>query len=357
VPPVFRQTIATEPVRTYYRSRRRPELVVVDKVRGGKADAVNAAINVARYPLVLAVDADTLIEHDALLRLARPFILDRDVAAAGATIRVANGCTVVNQCVRDARLPRNWIAGVQVPEYLRAFLFGRLGWNPLGGNLIVSGAFGIFRRDHLVAIGGYQRGSVGEDVELVVRLHRHLRRQRIPYRITFIPDPIAWTEVPSDLASLGRQRERWHRGLATTLGSNLELLFNFRYGKFGLIAFPFFVLGELLAPVVEAYGVLILLSGTALGLLDASYAMAFFAAAWGYGTLITVAAVVMEEVAFARYERFHDFVRMLAYALCEPFGFRQLTVVWRLAGLRNALLGRRDWGRMRRRGFVDAHAG
>jgi cellulose synthase/poly-beta-1,6-N-acetylglucosamine synthase-like glycosyltransferase len=176
------------------------------------------------------------------------------------------------------------------------------------------------------------------------------------YRIPFIPDPIAWTEVPSDLATLGRQRERWHRGLVTTLGGNLKLLFNIRYGKLGMISFPFFVFGEMLAPVVEVYGLIVIVLGSMFGLLGVDYAIAFFVAAWGYGTLITMTAVVMEEITFSRYGRMRDFLRMLAYALSEPFGFRQLTLMWRLEGFWNALNGRRGWGAMRRRGFVDASA-
>jgi len=356
VPPVFLETIRVSRVYAYYRSRRRANLIVVDKMRGGKADAVNAALNVAQHPLVLTVDADTLIEHDALLRLARPFIVYPDVAAAGATIRVANGCRIENQCVKEARLPRNWLAGVQVPEYLRAFLFGRLGWNALGGNLIISGAFGLFRRDYLLAIGGYEVSSVGEDVELVLRLHRYLREHGIAYRMSFVPDPIAWTEVPDDLRSLRRQRERWHRGLIAALLKNFNMFFNYRYGRLGWIVFPFFVLGEMLAPLVEVYGLVVLGAGAWLGVLGTNYAIAFFLAAWGYGTLITVTAVVMEEITFKRYERLSDFLLMIGYALSEPVGFRQMTVLWRLEGFWKALRRRREWGTMRRSGFVEARA-
>ena len=197
VPPAFPVLLPTKPVRAYYRSRRFSRLLVLDKENGGKADALNAAMNASRYPYVIAVDADTLVEPDALLRLARPFLLGANVAAVGGTIRVVNGSTVEMGRVTDARVDPHWLTGIQTIEYLRAFLFGRLGWNRLGGNLVISGAFGLFRRDLMLAIGGYTTGNVTEDMDLVVRLHRYLRERGIKATMPFIPDPVAWTEVPS----------------------------------------------------------------------------------------------------------------------------------------------------------------
>jgi len=246
VPPAFMINVPTKPVRAYYRSRRYSKLLVIDKENGGKADALNAALNAARFPYVLAVDADTLIEADALLRLARPFLLGKPVAAVGGTIRVANSCVIEHGRVIEARVDRRMLPAVQVLEYLRAFLFGRLGWNRLGGNLIISGAFGLFKRSHLLAIRGYRTGSVTEDMDLVVRLHRYLREHDLPDTMSFIPDPVAWTEVPTSIRVLGRQRERWQRGLLETLWVHRDLLFNFRYGAVGLIAYPCLLFGEAL---------------------------------------------------------------------------------------------------------------
>src|SRR5213596_138502 len=251
IPRTYPDTIPSAPVRAVYRSRARTRLMVIDKENGGKADSLNAAINASRFPLVIAVDADTLIEPDALLRLTRPFLLGRQIAAVGGTVRVANGCTVKDGRVNDARVPRRFLPGIQVVEYLRAFLFGRLGWNRLGGSLVISGAFGLFRKDYLHAIGGYDVASVVEDLDLVVRLHGYLQRRKIPYEITFIPDPVAWTEVPDSARVLSRQRERWHRGLIASMWQYKGMLFNPRYGRVGLIAMPFFAFGEALAPLIE----------------------------------------------------------------------------------------------------------
>ncbi|OLC86968.1 MAG: hypothetical protein AUI86_07925 [Gemmatimonadetes bacterium 13_1_40CM_3_66_12] len=336
IPRVYPETIATKPLRALYRSRSRSRLLVLDKENGGKADSLNAAINASRFPLVIAVDADTLIEPDALLRLTRPFLLGREIAAVGGTVRVANNCTVKDGRVTDARVSPKPIPGIQVVEYLRAFLFGRLGWNRLGGNLIISGAFGLFRKEYVVAVGGYHTNSIVEDLDLVVRMHRHLRRRKIRYEMPFIPDPVAWTEVPESLKILSRQRERWHRGLI------------------GLLAMPFYTFGEMLAPVVELLGYLITGLGLAFGLVNVSFALLFILVAWGYGMLLSIWAVVLEEVSFRRYRRFIDLVRLLLFASLENFGYRQCTVWWRLKAFVNVWNGVHVWGDMARKGFGKA---
>lgn len=351
VPRTYPEAIPTKPLRAVYRSRARTRLLVIDKENGGKADSLNAAINASRFPLVIAVDADTLIEPDALLRLTRPFLLGRRIAAVGGTIRVANGCTVTDGRVTDARVPRRFLPGIQVVEYLRAFLFGRLGWNRLGGSLVISGAFGLFRKDYLHAIGGYRVSSVVEDLDLVVRLHRHLRQRKIPYEITFIPDPVAWTEVPESGRILSRQRERWHRGLIAAMWQYKGMLFNPRYGRVGLIAMPFFTFGEMLAPLVEVLGYALTILGLAYGIINTSFALLFLLVAWGYGMLLSLWAVVLEEASFRRYRRAGDLVRLLLYAMLETFGYRQRTVWWRLKAFATVWKDTRQWGEMTRKGF------
>lgn len=351
VPRVYPETISTKPLRALYRSRTRSRLLVLDKENGGKADSLNAAINASRFPLVIAVDADTLIEPDALLRLTRPFLLGRQIAAVGGTVRVANDCTVTDGRVSEPRVSSRLLPGIQVVEYLRAFLFGRLGWNRLGGNLIISGAFGLFRKDYVVAVGGYHTSSIVEDLDLVVRLHRYLRRNKIRYEMPFIPDPVAWTEVPESMKVLSRQRERWHRGLIAAMWEYKTMLFNPRYGRIGFLAMPFYAFGEMLAPVVELLGYIVTVLGLAFGMVNVSFALLFVLVAWGYGMLLSIWAVVLEEVSFRRYRRFGDLFRLLLFASLENFGYRQCTVWWRLKAF--AKIGRRGhvWGDMVRKGF------
>jgi len=351
IPRIYPETIPTKPLRALYRSRTRSRLLVLDKENGGKADSLNAAINASRFPLVIAVDADTLIEPDALLRLTRPFLLGRQIAAVGGTVRVANNCTVKDGRVSDARVSTHPLPGIQVVEYLRAFLFGRLGWNRLGGNLIISGAFGLFRKDYVMAVGGYRTSSIVEDLDLVVRLHRYLRTNKIKYEMPFIPDPVAWTEVPESLKILSRQRERWHRGLIAAMWQYKTMLFNPRYGRIGFLAMPFYAFGEMLAPVVELLGYVITVLGLSFGVVNVSFALLFVLVAWGYGMLLSIWAVVLEEVSFRRYRRFGDLFRLLLFATLENFGYRQCTVWWRLKAFVKLWQRVPVWGDMTRKGF------
>jgi cellulose synthase/poly-beta-1,6-N-acetylglucosamine synthase-like glycosyltransferase len=351
--PAYPQRIPCRPVRALYYSRTYPHLVVVDKENGGKADALNAALNLATGTLVCAMDADTLIESDALQRMVRPFLQGDDVLAAGGTIRIVNGSEARDGRVVRTKAPRRPVPGVQVVEYLRACLFGRLGWNRLGGNLIISGAFGLFDRDAVLAAGGYLHDTVGEDMELVLRLRRLAYDQGASRkRVAFVPDPVAWTEAPETLRVLGRQRDRWQRGLADTLWRHRAVCFNPRYGAMGLVVFPYFTLVELLAPVVEAMGLIGLVAGLALGAVDTSFAVLFFLTAYGLGLILTVATLVLEEVSYHRYDRLRDLALLLAWALLENLGYRQVTVAWRLRGIYQYLRGRTDWGAMERQGFA-----
>jgi len=351
VPPAYRRPLATKPIRAVYRSRKHSRLVVIDKENGGKADSLNAGMNAARHPYVVAVDADTLIEPDALMRLARPFLLGTPVAAVGGTLRVANGCVVRMGRVVNPRIDPVWLTGCQVVEYLRAFLFGRLGWNTLGGSLIISGAFGLFKLEYLIAIGGYKTGNVTEDMDLVVRLQRYLYENRIKAELPFIPDPVAWTEVPSDRKVLSRQRERWHRGLIGTMFTHRDLLFNRKYGVMGMVAIPYFFFGEMLAPLVELLGYVMTGVGFAIGAIDTRFALLFLACAVGYGTLLSFWAIVLEEVSFRRYHRRTDLLWLLLFGAIEGIGYRQLTVWFRLQAFWKFLSGSEDWGVMTRKGF------
>ncbi len=350
VPAAYPDVVPTAEVLTFYRSTVHAKLVCIDKVNGGKGDALNAALNAARYPYVLAVDADTFIERDALLRLVRPFLLGQSVAAIGATIRIVNGSIVEHGRVDQPKVDTRWIPGIQTVEYLRAFLFGRLGWNPLGGGLIISGAFGLFKQEYVQAIGGYNRGTVTEDMDLVVRLHKYLRSVDSRDIITFVPDPVAWTEAPVTLKVLRRQRERWHRGLIATVFKHKDMMFNPRYGVTGMVAFPFYALGEMLAPVVETIGYFVLFFSFLTGVASLHFALVFFGVSLGYGFLLSLWAIALEEISFRRYATLKDLRKLLWFSLIESFGYRQLTLFYRLLAFPNYLRGDMSWGIMTREG-------
>ena len=348
--------LKTRPVRAVYISVVEPRLLVLDKENGGKSDALNVGLNVARSSYVCAVDADAVLESDALLRVALPILMDPEwVVAVGGIVRVVNGSRVERGRVVGVHLPRSTVEAIQVVEYLRGFLLGREGWSALNGLLIISGAFGCFSRQLTLELGGYRTDAIGEDMDLVVRMHQHLRRQSSrPYRIMFIPDPVCWTEVPSDLTSLANQRKRWQKGLLQVLWAQRSMMLNPRYGFIGLVAFPYQVLVELLGPVVELLGWISILTAALLGVLTWSTFVYFLILAYLIGTLISVASVVMEEITYRRYQKISELARLLLLCLMEFFPYRQFLVFWRVVGMLELLAGKRDWGQQRRRGFTSA---
>ncbi len=343
--------IPSKPIRGIYRSRRHRNLIVIDKENGGKADTLNAGLAYSRTPLFCAMDADSLLEPDALLRVARPFLEDARTVAVGGIIRIVNGCTVENGVVTRVRLPANRLARFQVLEYLRAFLSGRMGWAALDATLIISGAFGLFRRSVVVDAGGFATDTVGEDMELVVRLHRHCREKKIPYRVTFVPDPVAWTECPESLAVLGRQRDRWQRGLSEVLMRHKRMMFNPRYGRIGLLAYPYFFFLEMLGPIIEMAGYVTFVLAVVLGHANAPYVLAFLLVAFALGISLSLAAVALEELSFHRYPGVRSLMALFGLAVAESVGYHQLSTYWRFRGMISAVRGKKGWGAMTRRGF------
>ncbi len=355
----LRSDISTARIRGVYRSRTHTNLVVIDKDNRGRADALNACINVASSPLICCVDADSIIERDGLLAAVAPF-LDRPetTLAVGGIIRVANGCRIERGHVADVGLPHHPLAMLQTVEYLRAFVAARTGWSAVNGLLIISGAFGVFRRAEVAAAGGLATDSIGEDFELCLRLHRRARESGGPSQLEFVPDPVCWTEVPERIGDLGGQRDRWHRGLIDTLWRHRAMIANPRYGSVGMLALPFFVVFEFLGPFIETLGYVAIILSVALGVVNLDFALTFLAVAVLAGVLLSTSAVLLEDLAFRRYGRLGDLLRLVAYAVLENFGYRQILTAYRLRGVISYLRGDKTWGTIRRIGFspltVDA---
>ena len=350
-PEAYRVQIKTQPVRGIYRSLTHPNLRVIDKENGGgKADAINAGINSARYPLIYAGDADSVLDPHSLEHVVRPFLEDPRTVACGGTVRIINGCTVRGGVLEKVALPSNPLALVQVVEYLRAFLGGRLGWSAVNGLLIVSGAFGVFHRDTVVEAGGFRADVIGEDMELIVRLHRTLSARGARYRVAFVPDPVCWTDAPEDLGTLARQRKRWQRGLAESLWENRRLCFARGSGVAGWIAFPYFVLFELLSPLVESGGLVLMAVAFALGMMSGPGFLAFMVAAFALGVMLSTTSILLEELSFRTYPKARHVLVLFAVSLLENFGYRQLASFWRLQALISWFAGRPiHWGVMKRK--------
>ena len=353
---VYVPEVKSAPVRGLYRSDVDPRLIVVDKEAGGsKADAVNAGLNAVTSPYVCVVDADSLLERDALLRIMVPVLADpKRVVAVGGIVRALNGSEIENGQLRRIRLPRKGIEAIQVIEYLRAFLIGREAWAQGNMLMIISGAFGVFRTDLVRAVGGYRSRAIGEDLDLVARMHRHLREKGTDYQIRFVPDPMCWTEVPSDLRSLGRQRARWQKGLLDVLWPNRDMLFRRRYGRIGGFALPYLWVFELFAPVVEVVGIATMILASCLGVLSREFFLQFLIFGYAFATVISIGSVVQEEITYKRYNEWKDVVRLVSYCFFEHFPYRQLHMVWRLQGLWQYLRGDYEWRTVKRKGLASA---
>ncbi len=348
-PEAYRASIKTASVRCIYRSTKARNLRVVDKQNGGKADAINAGINASRFPLVCVVDADSILQSDSLGRVVRPFLEDPTTIAVGGTVRIANGCTVRLGFLEKVALPRNFLALIQVVEYLRAFLFGRMGWSPINGLLIISGAFGLFRKETLIEAGGFNPKAIGEDMELVLRLHRTMKEKGEPYRITFVPDPVCWTDAPEKLGDLSKQRVRWQHGLGEALAMNRSLIGNRDGGVVSWLAIPFYVFFELLGPIIEVLGYVFILICAWFGWLTFPEAFIFLGLAIGLGVLLSTSAIMLEELSFHMYPKFSQLLTLYSVAILENFGFRQLNSYWRFKGLVRWLVGaKHQWGSITR---------
>ena len=349
-PATFRPRVKHAPVRAIYQSRTYPELRVVDKQNGGrKSDASNAGINAARFPLVCPLDADSVVERDAIRRLAQPFVEDPHMVATGGIVRILNGCEVSGGFIKNVRLPRHPLALVQIVEYLRAFLFGRIGWSAVDALPLISGAFGLFHKETLIELGGYRHDTLAEDMELVLRLHSHFRLSGKPYRVAFVPDPVCWTEAPEDLRTLRNQRIRWHRGLLECMVIHRRLLFNPKARLLGFLTMPFLLIFEGLGPIVEVLGYAVMFMGFALGLLSPSGFFAFMAVALGLGITLTLTSLLLEEMSYDTYPSTRQVLALIAAAVLENFGYRQLTAIWRVRATLMWMRGAdASWGRMAR---------
>ena len=343
-------------VRGLYRSDVDTRLVVLDKeAAGSKADAINAGLNAATSPYVCVVDADSVLERDALLRIMVPIVADpKRVVAVGGIIRVLNGSELAGGQLRRVRLPHKSIEVIQVIEYLRAFLIGREAWAQGNMLMIISGAFGLFRTDLVRAVGGYRPKAIGEDMDLVARLHRHLLEKGAEYQIRFVPDPMCWTEAPSDLNSLGRQRARWQKGLMDVLWLSRDMLFRPRYGRIGSFALPYLWLFELLAPVMEIVGFATIILAASLGVLSREFFLQFLLFGYAFATVISIGSVLQEEITYKRYNDWKDVAGLVSYCFLEHFPYRQLHMIWRLQGLWQYLRGDQEWKPLKRKGLASA---
>lgn len=352
------QQIPTKNVRGVYKSRNNiySKLIVVDKENGGKADALNVGINIAVNDYVVCIDVDCILEQDALLKLVKPFMESPHtrVIATGGVVRIANGCEIADGRLIKINLPDQFLPRVQTLEYIRAFLLGRMAWSRLNGLMLISGAFGAFDREIVINCGGYDHKTVGEDMELIVRMRRYMEELKLPYKVAFIPDPLCWTEAPSSFKILGRQRNRWTRGTIETLKIHRVMFFNPKYGLMGMLSYPYWFFFEFLAPIVEFGGFIIFLLLAISGSIEWNFFFSLLGLIYSFGVLYSVFAILMEVLTYNQYRSRKDILNLLLTAFLEPLIFHPFVVWSAIMGNIDFLRKKNSWGEMTRKGFSIA---
>lgn len=348
--------IKHKPIRQIYGSKKYPNLIFLDKENGKKADAINAGLTCVRTPLFCVIDADSLLDPNALLKAVRPFVeTSKNVIAVGGTIGIVNGCTVRNGHVEKYDLPKKFIARIQVVEYIRAFLMARLAASRKGTLTLISGAFGVFRREIAVDVGGYDTTTVGEDLELVLRMHKYMNDKGEDYEVMYIPEPVCWTEVPESLKILGRQRVRWQRGALECISRHRYMMFNPRFGRLGMLSMPLFLLVDIIGPIVELLGLLLMPLFVILGWLSLKFFLAYTALIFSFGIFISTMAILIEQDEIERFSEPRHLITLLLIATIENFGYRQISSFWRMKGVFQHFTKKKaSWGAMERRGFKTA---
>jgi len=349
----YKKSVPSMPIRTVYRTSRHGNLIVIDKENGGKADALNAGINFSRYPVVVSMDADSVLEKEALIRIIAPFLQDNSVVAVGGVVRISSGCVIEDGEIKEVQLPRTVLGKLQTVEYLRSFFTGRIGAAAMGMLLIISGAFGAFRKDAVIAVGGYTTHCIGEDMELVVKLHRGLRKAGKPYKISFLPDPICWTQPPENLKDLYKQRKRWQIGLINVLLRHRDMAFNPAYGKTGMLMLPYYWIFEFIGPLFETMGYFVVPLSWWLGIISWKFTLLFFLLVVMVGLILSLGAIMQESYAMRKFPKMSQILTLATYALLDNFGFRQFNTIIRFIGFLKYRKGKDTWGTLKRKKFAS----
>lgn len=355
------EQIPAKAIRGIYKSRNSiyNKLIVVDKENGGKADALNVGINVSSNDYLVCIDVDCILEQDALLKMVKPFLeqTDRRVIATGGVVRIANSCVIEDGRLIKVRLAEDYLPRIQILEYIRAFILGRMAWSRLNGLMLISGAFGAFDKEIAIRCGGYNHNTVGEDMELVVRMRRYMEERKEKYAVTYIPDPLCWTEAPATFKILGRQRNRWIRGTFETLMLHKRMFFNPKYGLLGMLSYPYWFFFELCAPLIEFFGIISFLVFVWNGFIAWDLFFSFFLFIVCFGYLYSSFAILMEVFTFNQYKRRIDVLRLLLTGMTEPFYYHPFIVWSAIKGFWDLLKKKKGWGEMTRQGFAQKKNG
>ncbi len=330
------------------------KLIIVDKKNGkSKADASNAGLNSAKYPLFICTDVDCILRKDTIATLVKPFIeSEKKVIATGAAIRISNSCEFKEGTLYKSNYPKNFFACFQELEYMRSFLYGRMAWSRLNGLLLVSGGLGMFDRETVIAIGGYKKEFLGEDMELIMRMRMYMHEKKEPFTIKYIPESLCWTEGPSDRKVFLRQRVRWSRGLAQNLYNYKKLIFNPKYGITSFIILPYYILCEFAVPILEVIGLFCIAMEIAFFGVNNSFLFIITIAVYLFYIFQTMISIYLDQLIYKQYSKLSDIFRLIAFVFLEPFLYHPFTLYASLKGYKNFIVKKEKvWGEMTRKGF------
>ncbi|CAD0009142.1 glycosyltransferase family 2 protein [Flavobacterium chungangense] len=357
---LINEHIKTKPLRKGVYKSTNPafdKLTVIDKENGGKADALNMGLNMSKNRYVACIDVDCLLLEDALQKMIKPFLesTDTKVIASGGVIRIANSCIVNDGKLLDINFPKTWLEQGQILEYLRAFLLGRMAWSRLNGLLVISGAFGLFDKKIAIDVGGYDTNTVGEDMEIIVRMRRHMEELKEKYKVAYIPDPLCWTEAPDNYKTFISQRNRWTRGTIETLRKHRKIAFNPKYRSLGLVSYPYWLIFERLAPIIEVAGILYFGILIALNEVRWDYALAFIILAYTFSVMFSIVAIFSEELTYHQYKKKSIGFKLIIIAFLEPFVIHPIILYSAIKGNINYYFYKKiEWGHMTRKGMTKA---
>jgi len=351
--------VNSKEIKTVYKAKNPAyrRLVLVDKVNGGKADALNAGINISSNKYIVCIDVDCIIEQDALIHMIKPFLeSDVRVIATGGVIRIANECEFRNGNIMEVNMPKSFFPRHQVLEYLRAFLMGRMAWAEINGLMLISGAFGVFDKEIVIAVGGYDHKTVGEDMELVVRMRKYMHQKKEKYKVAFVPEPLCWTEAPSSYKVLSRQRNRWTRGTIETIMMHKDVFMNPKYGVMGMVSFPFWVIFEWFAPIIEFAGIFLLGAMAFFGYVNWFYFWLFLTLVYCFALFISTISILFEEFSYPQYRKVSHLFWLFLTAATEPFLYHPMNTWAAIRGNWDIYRGKKTWGEMTRTGFTNKKA-
>ncbi|WP_353779829.1 glycosyltransferase [Winogradskyella sp. 3972H.M.0a.05] len=356
------QKIETKKVKAIYKSTNGAyeKLIVIDKEQGGKSDALNAGLNFSESDYVLSIDGDCILAEDSLQKMIKPFMeyTDKTVVASGGVVRIANGCEIKDGRLVEKRLPTPFVLRFQILEYLRSFLLARVGWTRCKGLMHITGAFGIFELEKAIIVGGYNKDTLGEDMDIIVKIQRYMYETKQKFKVAYIPDPLCWTEAPSDYKSLSRQRKRWTRGNIKTLWDHRKIFFNPKYGLMGMLGYPVWILYERFGPIIELIGIVYFICASYLGHVNWLYTISFLIATYLFAIMYSLLAILTEEVTYHQYKKKGDLTKLILTIFMEPFTYHVFLLYPALLGnIAQLFKFKKKWGRIEREGFQTTNIG